>query len=219
MNAFIDTNVSIAYVFLIDPLNKPSSSVFRNYENIFFSELVKLEFDDVFYKKLEILIKFFKKIRRDLKKGKLVEITLNNLKRYAKDENYTKKELKHIINSLTIFWDKYVNERFPNANSFKIAIDKCLKDLKILTYSRKTYLENFLKITEKRTKKYSNLKNKLKENSLHYPDYEIILDAHDHNLKNSYDLDFITFDKDCCKGAKLSDFSFNKVKYKWDFTF
>ena len=35
MKSFVDTNVSIAYMFSIDPLNNKSMSVFKEYERIF----------------------------------------------------------------------------------------------------------------------------------------------------------------------------------------
>ena len=41
MNSFVDTNVSIAYMFSIDPLNNKSMSVFKEYTHIFWSKLVK----------------------------------------------------------------------------------------------------------------------------------------------------------------------------------
>ena len=42
MNSFVDTNVSIAYIFSIDPLNNKSMSVFREYDDIYWSKLVKV---------------------------------------------------------------------------------------------------------------------------------------------------------------------------------
>ena len=39
-----------------------------------------------------------------------------------------------------------------------------------------------------------NYIKKLKEMDVHHPDDEIILDAHDHNLRINDKLDFITFD-------------------------
>ena len=41
MNSFVDTNVSIAFIFSIDPLNNKSMAVFREYDNIYWSKIVK----------------------------------------------------------------------------------------------------------------------------------------------------------------------------------
>ncbi len=66
---------------------------------------------------------------------------------------------------------------------------------------------------ESRTEIYPEIKNKLNLFKVHSPDDKIILDAHDHNLRNEYLLDFITFDRHCCDVAsRIEDFSFNKVK-------
>lgn len=219
MNSFVDTNVSIAYVFLIDPLNNKSINFFRRYNSIFWSNLVKKEFNKVFVSKKEVLVKFYKKLLKDLKEGKVLNLTLNDLKRYVIQENYPKNDHNQIKGSLSSFWHRYVNEKFPSVNCLENAINLCLRDLRIRSYRRKIDLENIFQLTNKRYDKYSNLNNKLRRNGVHPPDNEIILDAHDYNLKTSFDLDFVTFDKKCCKGAKLSDFSFNEVKYKWDFTF
>ena len=219
MNSFVDTNVSIAYSFLIDPLNNHSRNAFSEYANIFWSELVKKEFNKVFISKKEVLVRFYKKLLNDLKQGNIFNLTFDDLEKYVKQGNYRKKDFNQIKGSLYSFFFIYVDETFPSADLLENAINLCLRDLRIMVYTKKAELENNLKLTSKRHDTYSNLKNKLRKNGVHYPDNEIILDAHDYNLKTSYDLDFVTFDKKCYNGAKLSDFSFHGVKYKWDFTF
>ena len=73
-------------------------------------------------------------------------------------------------------------------------------------------------LTENRTEKYLDLKNKLKSLNIHSPDDGIILDAHDFILRNDILLDFITFDKDCYEGvSKINEFQFNKVKGREDY--
>lgn len=46
----------------------------------------------------------------------------------------------------------------------------------------------------KRNKKYPKLLKELENNNIHYPDYCIILDAHDLSLTENLDLEFITAD-------------------------
>ncbi|AMK15174.1 hypothetical protein [Methanobrevibacter olleyae] len=210
---------SIAYTFLIDPFNNNSINAFRKYSAIFWSNLVKEEFDKVFISKKEVLVRFYKKLLKDLKQEKVLNLRFNDLNKYIKQGTSIKKDYKQIKSSLSSFWDRYVDESFPSLDSLEIAINLCLRDLRIVSYKRKTDWENYSQLTEKRTNKYFNLNNKLRRNGVHPPDNEIVLDAHDHNLKTSYDLDFITFDKNCYDGAKLADFSFHDVKFIWDFTF
>ena len=66
MNSFVDTNVSIAYIFSIDPLNNKSMVVFSEYDNIYLSKLVKNECKKVFKNKRKILVKFYKDLANDL---------------------------------------------------------------------------------------------------------------------------------------------------------
>ncbi len=60
MNSFIDTNVAIAYIFSIDPLNIKSMSVFREYDDIYWSKLVKRECNKVFKIKGKFLLSSIK---------------------------------------------------------------------------------------------------------------------------------------------------------------
>ena len=94
------------------------------------------------------------------------------------------------------FWDNYVGEQFPTYASFNQAIQNCLGDLKRFVYSRKNQWEQNILLTYDRVKKYLALKRKLNSLKVHSPDDEIVLDAHDFNLRKDFLLDFITFDGD-----------------------
>ena len=80
MNSFVDTNVSIAYIFSIDPLNNKSMAVFREYDNIYWSKLVKKEYKKVFKNKRKILVKFYKDLANDIKPDDFHDFKFNNLK-------------------------------------------------------------------------------------------------------------------------------------------
>ena len=128
------------------------------------------------------------------------------------------KRRDQILSSLQKFWDNYVNERFPTYNSFIQAIQICLNDLRNLVYSRKSQWEQDLLLTDARVEKYINLKKKLNSLKVHSPDDDIVLDAHDFNLKKDFPLDFITFDGDFYEGvSQIKEFKFNKVKGKHDY--
>ena len=89
MNSFVDTNVSIAFIFSIDPLNNKSMSVFREYDDIYWSKLVKSECKDVFKSKRKILVKFYKDLANDIKPDDFHDFKFNNLKKYV-IKNYSK---------------------------------------------------------------------------------------------------------------------------------
>lgn len=134
MNCFADTNVSIAYIFSIDPLNNKSMAIFREYDNIFWSKLVKRECKKVFKNKRKILVKFFKDLANDLKPDDFHDFKFMDLKKYVM-RNYSEvKKREQISSSLRKFWDQYVTEQFPTYNSFQQSIQNCLNDLRNLVY-------------------------------------------------------------------------------------
>ena len=93
-----------------------------------------------------------------------------------------------------------------------------MDDLDICSFLRKSKIEKQIKITEKRIKPYNRINRKLNRIGVHFPDDEIVLDAHDYNLKNNDKLDFITFDSNFYNGInQIKEFSFNKIKCKDDF--
>lgn len=218
MNSFVDTNVSIAYIFSIDPLNNKSMVVFSEYDNIYLSKLVKSECKKVFKNKRKILVKFYKDLAIDLEPENFHDFKFNYLKKYVMRNYSDSKKRDQILSSLKKFWDTYVNERFPTYNSFAQAIQNCLNDLKKLVYSRKKQWKDNTLLTDDRVDKYLFLKKKLLLFNVHPPDDEIALDAHDFNLRNDILLDFITFDEDYYKGVlKIKEFQFNKIKGKYDY--
>ncbi|WP_407381550.1 hypothetical protein [Methanobrevibacter sp.] len=201
MNSFVYTNVSIAYMFSIDPLNNKSIAVFKEYKNIFWSKFVKNECKTVFENKRKILVKFFKDLAKKLKPDNFHNFTFNDLKKYVIKNYAPNKRRNQILSSLIPFWDNYVNERFPDYTYFIQAIQNCLNDLKSLVYSKKYEWEHNILLTNNRVEKYIDLKKKLNSLNVHHPDDDIILDAHDFNLKKDFLLDFITFDEDCYDGV------------------
>ena len=218
MNSFVDTNVAIAYIFSIDPLNNKSMAVFREYDNIYWSKLVKKEYKKVFKNKRKILVKFYKDLANDIKPDDFHDFKFNNLKKYV-IKNYSKgKKRDQILSSLEKFWDNYVGEQFPTYTSFNQAIQNCLGDLKRFVYSRKNQWEQNILLTYDRVKKYLALKRKLNSLKVHSPDDEIVLDAHDFNLRKDFLLDFITFDGDCYNGvSQIQKFQFNNINGKEDY--
>ena len=103
MNAFIDTNVSISYIFKIDSLNNKAKNVFREYENLYISDLVKEEIDEVFQEKRDILVDFFNELSKNLKSKKCIIISFKDLKDYLNQLYYTEEEYERVKSSLKKF--------------------------------------------------------------------------------------------------------------------
>ena len=218
MNSFVDTNVSIAYIFSIDPLNNKSMAVFRQYNKVYWSKFVKNECNKVFKNKRSILVQFYKDLANDLKPENFHDFKFGDLKKHVMS-NYPKgKKRDQILSSLEKFWDSYVKERFPTYASLNQAVQNCLNDLKRLVYFRKNQWEQNVALTDSRVEKYVALKRKLNNLKVHYPDDEIVLDAHDFNLRNDFLLDFITFDGDCYNCvSQIQEFQFDNIKGKEDY--
>lgn len=154
----------------------------------------------------------------DLKPEDFHDFKFNDLKKYVMRNYLDGKRRDQILSSLRKFWDNYVQERFPTYNSFIQAVQSCLNDLRNFVYSRKSQWEQNISLTPDRVKRYLALKNKLKSVNVHSPDDDIVLDAHDFNLRDDSPLDFITFDEGCYEGvSKIKEFQFNKVKGKHDY--
>ena len=86
--------------FSIDSLNNKSMAVFREYDNIYWSKLVKSECNDVFKSKRKILIKFYKDLANDMKPEDFHNFKFNDLKKYV-EINYSKgKKRDQILSSL-----------------------------------------------------------------------------------------------------------------------
>lgn len=99
----------------------------------------------------------------------------------------------------------------------KKSITSCLKDLTYDTFINKQKLENNLKLTPERTNNYSKIDEMLKLEGVSKEDRHVTLDGHDFACYNSEPVDFVTFDDDCCNGAKnVEILCFNSIKGKYD---
>lgn len=95
---------------------------------------------------------------------------------------------------------------------------KCLKDLSVDTSINFKNLENKMQLTPQRTNIYSNIDSMLKNEGVHDTDRIITLDGHDFACFSGDPIDFVTFDENCCNGAKNIDIlCFNSIKGKYDF--
>lgn len=218
MSSFVDTNVSIGYIFAIDPLNNKSINVFKRYAPLLWSKVVKKECNDVFKKKKNILVKFYENLRINFNAENFHDFQFDDLKKYVY-ENYSEDEAyEQILSSLNTFWYGYVVDSFPIYESFMRAIDACLNDLRILSYGNKKEWEECLSLTGDRVDDYLDLRKKLKLLNVHSPDDDIVLDAHDYNLGVDDPINFITFDGKFYRAVcQVDKFSFDKVLGKQDF--
>lgn len=134
------------------------------------------------------------------------------------DKNYSNKDKEKIKSSLSVFWDTYVNDKYPSKDDVLIAIGMCLSDLSYKIYNKREDWSSRISLTPKRKNKYENIFDDLLKKEVHESDAIIILDAHDYNLGLEEKLDFITFDHKFLDGIlQIKDFSFNEILGKNDF--
>ncbi|MDO5848110.1 MAG: hypothetical protein Q4P18_01095 [Methanobrevibacter sp.] len=216
MNSFVDTNVPISYCFNLDPFNRKSETIFKKYQNIYWSNTVLNEFKKTLNNKKNALRKFYTEFLIHLKKCS--HFYEHQIEEYISSLKMSKKSLKHFKTSLILFWQIYIEERFPQIEMVKRSVEDLLIELNIIPYKNRKKLIEIIKTTPKRIESYENLLNKINELGVHYPDNEILLDAYDFNMNYCKALDFITFDLKCYEAAsEIREFLFNEAKGIYDF--
>lgn len=216
MDSFVDTNIPIAYVFSIDPHNKRAISVYENYDNIFWSNKVYMEFSDRCFEKLNNLLEFYQTFEFDLKKWPNMLISKKDMINYVKNKRYDIKTVNDIVGSFDPFLGVYVQSySFIVIDSLLEGIHNFIGDLNSNVYSKIEDCENLLICVPNRKKMYNKLFQSLKKLGVHESDANIVLDAHDFGLDNP--LDFVTFDKDFYNGVINMELSFNNVRCLDDF--
>ena len=216
--SFTDTNVSIAYVFLFDPFNNSSNIIFKEYDIITWSNLVKKEFEKIFKQKHDELIEFFTNLTILIEKSGLEFFSITNLINMTLNHDDFKDKYNNVTTTLKVLWQKYSLGDLVIKNDLLTAVNNCSDELYAENYIRRSTWLRKINLSKKRQDNYENINNKLLEIGVHEPDNQIILDAHDYNLSLSESIDFITFDNLCYIGAiSIDEFSFGNIKKATDF--
>lgn len=117
MDAFTDTNVIISYLFLLEPFNNKSNNIFSEYETIFYSNLVKKEYERIFKKKQSFLSNFFQKLIFHLNQEDNLDFNERGLKYYVKSK--FSMEFSEIENIITSFWSRYIKQSISDVEHVK----------------------------------------------------------------------------------------------------
>ena len=91
-----------------------------------------------------------------------------------------------------------------------------LMDLNSSTFRKAKNIPNLFDEEIVRTNEYPKLFAEFTKLKMDKCDKEIVLDAHDFGI--NHDIDFITFDDLCKKGASLHELSFKNVLGRFDFS-
>lgn len=216
--AFFDTNVLIAKVFHINSLHQKSKNAFNSYSQYFWSSYVRDEFDNRFDEKLDNLPNFFFDLQKFLENPEQELYSLSDLENFVR-KYYTDKKMEDAQSSIAQFWQRYIGiESQLSFFNLKNNIDDCLNDLTIGISLNKKNLKKYMQLTPQRTNIYSNIDSMLKNEGVRDTDRIITLDGHDFACFSRDPIDFVTFDENCCNGAKNIDIlCFNSIKGKYDF--
>lgn len=104
---FYDTNIPLAYVFSIEPNHKKSKYIFNEYDEVYWSQIVKIEFNNRFDKKFQSLIEFYQMLYFEFKNSIKNFIIFTDIKFYLKNKKYESKEEEDLFESLSLFWNYY----------------------------------------------------------------------------------------------------------------
>ena len=228
VSSFIDTNVLIAYVFLIEPKNKIAKYILsEEYDNIYGSENVFLEFDDRTFEKRESLLNFYENFILYLSDYTKNYISRKHMLEYVENLDFSdEKEYNEILQSISLFWNHYS----PQDSSIPVDlmveyINRLRNELEFGVCDKIDFCKScIINIDDfhKRVNHYKNsdgLFEKLYSCGMHKEDIEICLDAYDYNLTLNHPMDFITFDKKYYKCVSRENLGFNNVKCYKDYEF
>ncbi|RAP51855.1 MAG: hypothetical protein BZ137_09575 [Methanosphaera sp. rholeuAM130] len=216
--SFIDTNVSIAYVFSFDPFNDSSNIIFEEYDVITWSNLVKKEFKKVFKRKQKEIIDLFSFLFGFVEKSNMEFFNNHDLIRTGINDELFKDNYADIKTAIHFFWQKYSFGDLVLKNDLLNAINSYLHDFNIESFNRRHNWLNNVNLSKKRVDGYENINHKLLALGVHEPDNQIILDAHDYNMDLKKTVDFITFDRLCYESVlSVNELMFNNVKTDSDF--
>ncbi len=215
MNYFLDTNVIIGYIFLLDNLNKSSEDFISFESSHFYSDHVKKEVDDVCFRNhkqyrnfLLHLSRFFSKFSdnsliNEFEGHKLID-KMNSIGTLDIDEMH---------DAFNVIWENLdfnINhDAFDVKNKFSVFTNN-FQSSHVL---RKNYLFNKMTLVPNHTQKdkrilYKIKEEKLRDNWLHGEDENILFDANEFCQKNkNINLEFVTADNDFTEAiGRLSDY-------------
>ncbi|WP_292604197.1 hypothetical protein, partial [Methanobrevibacter sp. UBA212] len=130
-NVFLDTNVLIAIIFLINSHYLKAKEVFELYQNYYWSNGVVRELNLRFGEKQINLTKFYMDLKLFLENPEKDLYSNRDLLNFVKN-HYSEKLFEDAKNSIEPFWNNYIGvESMVPFFNIKTSINFCLNDLRI----------------------------------------------------------------------------------------
>ncbi|MDR0911807.1 MAG: hypothetical protein LBM96_04300 [Methanobrevibacter sp.] len=188
---FFDTNVCIGYIFKWDPWHEKATELISNHIESYFSQTVLDEIFKVFNKLIKEYIKFLEQLNQEIlinKKETFYESDLIQLshKLQIKIENSKNKSIDRERIVMSLWNDKGGYD--ISKNQLLTYIEDLIFNFKKFSFTRLEKCINQF-ILHPKTDNYDNLKQIFIKNDIHFPDWQICLDAND----LSYQLNNLTF--------------------------
>lgn len=200
---FLDTNIHIGYVFFEDPWHEKSLDIF-NHEKLYWSVIVKKEFDKKFTEFSDIFYSYISKIELKLSDYSDELITLNNFNKILLNISVSGMGYKKRNRILKRIWESITqNEECISKSSLLNEIKKYKMSMRSTYFSRRKHIINKLHLFNSDSLVYS-LIDKLE--GIHSPDNKIILDAHYLASICDEEIYFVSADGKLCKKARSFDF-------------
>lgn len=197
MPLFFDTNVPIGYIFKWDPWHTYANNAFKNPDPKFWSSNVLNETNNKLDEHKQNYINFLYDVYHKIKnsEGFFRKDDILSLANSSEVDLESKKK-QSVIESI---WDTEGLAYEENSSDITNIFNKIIMDFNSDVYIRKNKFNLNVQL-HVRTKEYPKIKQALRK-EIHYPDYEIFLDAHDLCFIQK-NLEFIT-----------SDYTEKKIEY------
>ncbi|MCL2157705.1 MAG: hypothetical protein FWH54_06760 [Methanobrevibacter sp.] len=199
MTFFFDTNVCIGYIFRWEPWHEKAKNLFNKNELSYWSDTVKDECANILQKLVQEYIIFLNNTKDKITDSKKNSFLMNDFLNIVKDIpirlNYDGKE---IIDKFKVIYDIFEDEMWYDVSQHDLVIylDKLSLNFRIRSFLKFRKCEEKLMLHPK-TSNHDDTKKLFINNKIHYPDWQICLDAHDLGL-TICDLIFVTADHKLC---------------------
>ena len=155
MNHFIDSNVIIGYIFVLDYLNQKSNYYFNFNNNYYYSQNVKNEVEKVFKIKSryyqEFLLKIIKFLNSFSDYDLIEEFDVHHeINSFENINNLNKKEMHFALNTI---WNRLSFDNYHDAFEVKMVFDDFLNNFQSRHSYRKDVLFNEFNLIPNHTKK------------------------------------------------------------------
>lgn len=168
MNAFLDTNVIIGYIFSLDDLNESSQLLVFKSDKIHYSANVQKEVNDVFSRKKFEFETFFSILELELKKFDDFELLSSSQLHNAigKFNDICEMDSKDMQNSFVKLWKNFDFSENQEVFLIKLKLNEFIQNFEGFHRLKKNNIFNLLVFVSSHTEKDKNILDKIENENL-----------------------------------------------------